>query len=79
VHGRALACPVWSQEPIDLALGHDEIDPVDRADLFEDADEPLGLDAVRHLPTLATCCVVLASSRNELLEQPEVVAVLGVP
>ena len=54
VDGRALARAVRSQEPVDLAFGDDEVDAVHCADVLELADEPLRLDAVRHLPTLAT-------------------------
>ena len=79
VHGRRLAGAVRSQEAVDLAFGDDEVDPVHGADVLEVADEPLRLDAVRHLPTLATSCVVLASGRDELLEEAQVVAVLRVP
>ena len=48
-----LPAPFGPEEAVDLAFGDDEVDAVHGADVLELADEPLRLDAVRHLPTLA--------------------------
>ena len=47
-HQGGLARPVGPEEPEDLTLVDDEVDPVHRDDVTEAADEALGHDRARH-------------------------------